>query len=51
MPYLDPGSLTDADAQDVAAYINAKPRSSFVFKDQDYRVEKLPVDAVYYHRP
>jgi thiosulfate dehydrogenase len=51
MPYLDPGSLSDADAQHVAAFINAKPRSSFVAKDQDYRVEKLPVDAVYYHRP
>lgn len=48
MPYLDPGSLTDEEAQQVAAFINSKPRPSFPSKDQDYRVEKLPDDAVYY---
>ena len=26
MPYLDPGSLSDEDAQNVAAFINSKPR-------------------------
>ena len=26
MPYLDPGSLTDEDAQQLAAFINSKPR-------------------------
>jgi thiosulfate dehydrogenase len=50
MPYLDPGNITDADAQHVAAFIDAKPRPAFPFKERDYRVEKLPVDAVYYTR-
>lgn len=50
MPYLDPGNISDADAQHVAAFINSKPRPAFPFKDRDYRVEKLPVDAVYYSR-
>lgn len=50
MPYLDPGNITDADAQHVAAFIDSKPRPQFPFKDRDYRVEKLPPDAVYYTR-
>jgi thiosulfate dehydrogenase len=50
MPYLDPGNITDEDAQHVAAFINSKPRPAFPFKDRDYRVEKLPPDAVYYTR-
>ena len=48
MPYLDPGSLTDEEAQQLAAYINSKPRPSYPFKDQDYLIEPLPADAVYY---
>jgi thiosulfate dehydrogenase len=48
MPYLDPGNITDEDAQHVAAFINSKPRPAFPFKERDYRVEKLPPDAVYY---
>ena len=48
MPYLDPGSLTDEEAQQLAAYINSKPRPSYPFKDQDYLTEPLPADAVYY---
>jgi len=48
MPYLDPGNITDADAQQVAAFIDSKPRPVYPFKDRDYRVEKLPADAVYY---
>ena len=48
MPYLDPGSLSDEDAQHVAAYINSKPRPPYPFKSQDYLTDKLPVDAVYY---
>jgi thiosulfate dehydrogenase len=51
MPYLDPGNISDADAQHVAAFIDSKPRPAFPFKDRDYRVEKLPPDAVYYTRP
>ena len=48
MPYLDPGSLTDEEAQQVAAFINSKPRPSYPFKQQDYLTEKLPPDSVYY---
>jgi thiosulfate dehydrogenase len=48
MPYLDPGSLSDEDAQHVAAFIASKPRPVYPFKDQDYLVDKLPIDAVYY---
>jgi thiosulfate dehydrogenase len=48
MPYLDPGSLSDEDAQHVAAFITSKPRPAYPTKDQDYRTEKLPPDAVYY---
>jgi thiosulfate dehydrogenase len=50
MPYLDPGSLSDEDAQHVAAFIDSKPRPVYPFKDQDYLVEKVPVDSVYYSR-
>jgi thiosulfate dehydrogenase len=48
MPYLDPGNVTDEDAQLLAAFINSKPRPAFPFKEKDYRSEKLPVDSVYY---
>jgi thiosulfate dehydrogenase len=51
MPYIDPGSLTDEEAQHVAAYINSQPRPTFPFKDIDYVTEPLPKDAVYYKRP
>ena len=50
MPYLDPGSLTDEEAQQVAAFITSKPRPIYPFKAQDYRTEKLPPDSVYYTR-
>jgi len=48
MPYLNPGSLSDEDAQHVAAFVDSQPRPSYPFKSQDYRTEKLPVDSVYY---
>ena len=48
MPYLDPGSLTDEEAQQVAAFITSKPRPRYPFKDRDYAGSKIPVDAVYY---
>jgi thiosulfate dehydrogenase len=48
MPYLNPGSLTDEDAQHVAAFITAQPRPAYPFKDRDYAKSKVPVDAVYY---
>ena len=50
MPYLDPGSLTDEEAQQIAAYITAKTRPGFPFKEKDYLKEKIPVDAVYYRQ-
>ena len=50
MPYLDPGSLTDEEAQHIAAYITSKKRPKFPYKAADYRTEPLPVDAVYYKR-
>jgi thiosulfate dehydrogenase len=50
MPYLDPGSLSDADAQQLAAYINSKPRPAYPFKDRDYLKEPVPIDSVYYAR-
>jgi thiosulfate dehydrogenase len=50
MPYLSPGSLTDEEAQLVAAFINTQPRPVFPFKPTDYLTEKLPPDSVYYAR-
>jgi thiosulfate dehydrogenase len=48
MPYTSPGSLTDEEAQQLAAYIDYKPRPAFAGKRYDYKVETLPPDAVYY---
>lgn len=50
MPYLDPGSLSDEQAQQVAFFINSQPRPVYPFKERDYQVDKLPPDAVYYAR-
>ncbi len=50
MPYLKPGSLSDEDSQDIAAYINSLPRPRYPFKDKDYTVTGIPRDAVYYHK-
>jgi thiosulfate dehydrogenase len=50
MPYLDPGSLSDEDAQHVAAFINSKPRPQYPNKHRDYPGGKVPVDAVYYRQ-
>jgi thiosulfate dehydrogenase len=50
MPYLDPGHMTDEEAQQLAAFIDSQPRPAYRSKDHDYQVEKLPVDAVYYRR-
>ena len=41
-------ALTDDEAQQLAAFINAKQRPAYPGKADDYRTEKLPVDAVYY---
>jgi thiosulfate dehydrogenase len=50
MPYVTPGSLTDEEAQQIAAFINSKPRPVFPFKDKDYQKDPLPPDAVYYRK-
>ena len=50
MPYLDPGGLTEEEAQQLAAYINSKPRPLFPFKYKDYAREEIPPDAVYYKK-
>jgi thiosulfate dehydrogenase len=50
MPYLNPGSVTDEEAQQLAAFITARPRPAFPFKADDYRVDPLPPDAVYYKK-
>jgi len=50
MPYLNPGSLSDEEAQLVAAFINSQPRPVFPFKPTDYLTDKLPADAVYYQK-
>src|SRR4051812_35672795 len=48
MPYLNPGSLTDEEAQQVAAFITSRPRPAYPFKERDYSGSKIPADAVYY---
>lgn len=50
MPYLDPGSLTDEEAQQIAAFICSQSRPEYAYKNLDYRAEPLPRDAVYYKR-
>ena len=48
MPYLNPGSLTDEESQQIAAFINSMPRPEFPLRQYDYRNERIPPDAVYY---
>ena len=50
MPYTAPGSLSDEEAQLIAAYITSQPRPAFPAKALDFLVEPLPPDAVYYGR-
>jgi thiosulfate dehydrogenase len=50
MPYLDPGSLTDEEAQQVAAFITSQPRPRYPFKETDYLSASIPADAVYYEK-
>jgi thiosulfate dehydrogenase len=50
MPYVDPGSLTDEEALQIAFYICSQPRPEFPFKGTDYRKGSVPPDAVYYSR-
>ncbi len=48
MPYLAPASLSDEEAQQIAAYITSQPRPVYPHKERDYVGGKVPVDAVYY---
>jgi len=48
MPYLNPGSLTDEQAQQIAAFITSMPRPEYPLKRYDYRQGGIPPDAVYY---
>jgi len=50
MPYLNPGSLTDEEAQQISAFINSMPRPEYPLKQFDYRQAGIPSDAVYYPR-
>jgi thiosulfate dehydrogenase len=51
MPYLNPGSLTDEEAQQIAAFINSMPRPDYPLKHLDYMQTRIPPDAVYYRKP
>ncbi|HEX5831279.1 MAG TPA: c-type cytochrome [Gemmatimonadaceae bacterium] len=47
MPYDRPGTLSDQDAFDVAAYIISRPRPDFAGKEHDWPRGGAPVDAAY----
>ena len=47
MPLDRPGTLTDAQAWDVAAYITSLPRMDLPGKELDYPVGKPPKDTPY----
>jgi thiosulfate dehydrogenase len=50
MPLTAPGSLTDEQAQLIAAFVNSHDRPAFALKAKDYPNGDVPVDAVYYPR-
>jgi thiosulfate dehydrogenase len=45
MPFDAPGTLTDQDAVDVAAYINAQPRGDYAPKAGDWPLGGAPADV------
>lgn len=47
MPYDLPGTLTDQEAFDVAAYVNSHPRPDLVGKENDWPNGDAPPDAAY----
>lgn len=47
MPYDRPGTLTDQQAMDVAAYINSRPRPDFAGKENDWPNADPPPDNPY----
>jgi thiosulfate dehydrogenase len=48
MPLGAGGTVSDVDAQNIAAYVDSKERPSFARKLDDYPDAGPPVDAVYY---
>ena len=47
MPYDNPGSLTEQQAFDVAAYVNSRPRPDFAGKEKDWPNGDHPPDVPY----
>lgn len=47
MPFDRPGSLTDQQALDVAAFVNSRPRRDFPGKEYDWPNGDAPPDAAY----
>ncbi len=47
MPYDRPGTLSEQEALDVAAYINAQPRAAFAGSARDWPFGGAPVDVPY----
>ena len=47
MPFDRPGSLTDQQAIDVAAYVVAQPRPDFAGKERDWPEGGAPPDVAY----
>jgi thiosulfate dehydrogenase len=47
MPFDQPGTLSDQQAFDVAAFVNARPRPDFAGKERDWPAGDPPPDAAY----
>lgn len=47
MPFDKPGTLTDAEAYDVAAFVTAKPRPDLPGKERDWPTGDAPADVPY----
>ena len=47
MPQTAPGTLTDQEAYDLAAYINSRPRPDFKGKELDWPKGDPPPDVAY----
>lgn len=47
MPFDNPGSLSDTEATDVAAYLTSRPRPDFPGKENDWPQGGAPPDAAY----
>ncbi|GAC1385670.1 MAG: hypothetical protein NVSMB42_05360 [Herpetosiphon sp.] len=48
MPLTAPGSLSDDEAQQIAAFLDSQERPAYADKLHDYPDGKVPADAVYY---